>query len=215
MDGTLVDSNSVVDLMWGEFAVTLGLDSQAVRTFAHGTPSTATLRNFLPAREDFDEWFARIASWEAGSFGQVGEITGAIAAVRQLPPERWAVVTSALRDAALKRIETVGFPAPQVLIGADDVANGKPDPEGFRAAANTLGVDPARCVVFEDSPAGLEAALAAGAVVVVVGTLEAEVTRGLRRIVDWKGVTFARNPDGRIVIQGIPPVDDDTTPARD
>ena len=59
---------------------------------------------------DFDEWFERIASWEAGSFGQVSEIAGAIAAVRSLPPKRWAVVTSALRDAALKRIETVGFP---------------------------------------------------------------------------------------------------------
>ena len=86
MDGTLVDSNSVVDQMWTEFAVTLGLDPQAVRAFAHGTPSTATLGNFLPAHEDFDKWFERIASWEEGSFGQVSEIAGAIAAVRQIPP---------------------------------------------------------------------------------------------------------------------------------
>jgi sugar-phosphatase len=207
MDGTLVDSNSVVDRMWTEFAVTLGLDPQAVRTFAHGTPSTATLRTFLPAHESFDEWFERIASWEAGSFGHVGEIAGAITAVRALPRERWAVVTSALRDAALQRIATVGFPTPHVLIGADDVANGKPDPEGFRAAANALGVDPSRCAIFEDSPAGLEAALAVGASAVVVGTLDAEVTRGLRRIVDWNAVTFSCNPDGRIVIDGIPPLD--------
>ena len=215
MDGTLVDSNSVVDRMWTEFAVTLGLDPHAVRTFAHGTPSTATLRTFLPAHESFDEWFERLASWEEGRFGQVGEISGAIAAVRALPRERWAVVTSALRDAALKRIATVGFPAPHVLIGADDVASGKPDPEGFRAAANALGVDPARCVVFEDSPAGLEAALAVGASAVVVGTLDAEITRGLRRIVDWNGVTFACNPDGRIVIDGIPPLDSGINPALD
>jgi mannitol-1-/sugar-/sorbitol-6-phosphatase len=204
MDGTLVDSNSVVDQMWTEFAVTLGLDPQAVRAFAHGTPSTATLGNFLPAHEDFDEWFERIASWEEGSFGQVSEIAGAIAAVRQIPRERWAVVTSALREAALKRIETVGFPSPRVLIGADDVSRGKPDPEGFLAAANALGVDPARCVVFEDSPAGLEAALAMGAATVVVGTLDADVTRGLRRIADWRGITFERNPEGGIVIHGIP-----------
>ena len=215
MDGTLVDSNSVVDRMWTEFAVTLGLDPQAVRTFAHGTPSTATLRTFLPAHESFDEWFERIASWEAGSFGHVGEIAGAITAVRALPRERWAVVTSALREAALKRIAIVGFPTPHVLIGADDVANGKPDPEGFLAAANALGVDPARCVVFEDSPAGLEAALAVGASAVVVGTLNAEVTRGLRRIVDWNGVTFASDADGRIVIDGIPPLDGGINPAMD
>ncbi len=204
MDGTLVDSNSVVDQMWTEFAVTLGLDPHAVRTFAHGTPSTATLRRFLPAHESFEEWFARLASWESGRFGQVSEVSGAIDAVRALPRERWAVVTSALRAAALIRLETVGFPTPGVLIGADDVANGKPDPEGFFAAAKALGVDPARCVVFEDSPAGLEAALAVGAAAVVVGTLGADVTRGLRRIVDWNGVTFARTDEGRIRIGGIP-----------
>jgi len=222
MDGTLVDSNSVVDHMWTEFAITFGLDPHAVRTFAHGTPSTATLRRFLPADESFDEWFERLASWEQGRFGEVSEIAGAIAAVRALPDERWAVVTSALREAALSRLEGVGFPAPHVLIGADDVARGKPDPEGFRAAADALGVDPSRCVVFEDSPAGLEAALAVGAAAVVVGTLDVEVTRGLRRIVDWNGITFSRDPEGRVVIEGIPPLDvgsppfaDRITPRRD
>lgn len=204
MDGTLVDSNAVVDRMWTQFAVTLGLDPQAVRTFAHGTPSTATLGRFLPAGESFDEWFARIASWESGSFGEVSEVPGAIVAVESLPADRWAVVTSALRDAARIRLDSVGFPPPRVLIGADDVASGKPDPEGFAAAARALGVDPARCIVFEDSPAGLEAAIAIGATAVVVGTLTAVVTRGLPRILDWRGVTFAESADGRIGVHGLP-----------
>ena len=204
MDGTLVDSNAVVDQMWTEFAVNFDLDPQAVRTFAHGTPSTSTLRRFLPAHESFDEWFERLASWETGLFGEVREVPGAIHAVRMLPPQRWAVVTSALREAALIRLETVGFPSPHILIGADDVSNGKPDPEGFRAAARALDVDPTRCVVFEDSPAGLEAALSLGAQAVVVGTLAAEVTSGLRRIVDWNDVVFTRTADGGIGIKGIP-----------
>lgn len=208
MDGTLVDSNSVVDHMWTGFADALGLDALAVRTFAHGTPSVATLRRFLPATESFDEWFARIASWEAGSFGHVSEVQGAIRAVRSLPQERWAVVTSALREAARTRLEGAGFPAPSVLIGADDVEKGKPDPEGFRAAAEALGVDPRRCVVFEDSPAGLEAALALGAEAVVVGTLDADVTRGLRRIVSWEGVTLASTANGPIRIDGLPVASD-------
>ncbi len=204
MDGTLVDSNSVVDQMWTEFAVSLDLDPHAVRTFAHGTPSTATLRRFLPERESFDEWFERLASWETCRFGEVSEVPGAIHAVRTLPPERWAVVTSALREAALMRLETVGFPAPHILIGADDVTNGKPDPEGFQVAAKALGADPRRCVVFEDSPAGLEAALSLGAQAVVVGALDSDVTRGLRRIADWNDVVFTLTADGGIGIEGIP-----------
>lgn len=207
MDGTLVDSNAVVDQMWTQFAVTLGLDPQAVRTFAHGTPSTATLGKFLPAHESFDDWFARIAAWEGGSFGHVGAVAGAVELVNSLPRKSWAVVTSALREAARVRLEGVGFPSPLVLIGADDVSRGKPDPEGFLAAAQALGVDPTRCVVFEDSPAGLEAALAAGAQAVVVGTLEAEVTRGLRRIADWTRVTMSAAQDGRIRVEGIPTVE--------
>jgi sugar-phosphatase len=203
-DGTLVDSNSTVDAMWIEFAVTLGLDPVEVTTFAHGTPSTATLKRFLPESESFDEWFATLASWESGRFGEVGEVAGAIDVVNSLPASRWAVVTSALREAALLRLGRVGFPAPTVLIGADEVAHGKPSPEGFLAAAVALGVDPRACVVFEDSPAGLEAARAAGATTVVVGTLDAPVTRGLSRIHDWTGVTITTTPDGKLSIVGIP-----------
>ncbi|MFF3651171.1 HAD-IA family hydrolase [Streptomyces sp. NPDC002181] len=57
---------------------------------------------------------------------------------------------------ALSRVELHGRPA------ADDVTCGKPDPEPFLLAAARLGADPARCVVFEDAPAGLAAGRAAG-----------------------------------------------------
>ncbi len=204
MDGTLVDSNAVVDTMWTGFALELGLDPAEVRTFAHGTPSTATLRRFLPATESFDDWFARIAEWESGRFGSVGEVAGAIALVSTLPADAWAVVTSALRDAARIRLEGVGFPSPRVLIGADDVSSGKPHPEGFLTAASALGVAAERCVVFEDSPAGLEAALAAGATAVVMGDLDAPVTRGLPRLRSWEGVTAHTRDDGSIALAGIP-----------
>jgi len=206
MDGTLVDSNATVDAMWTQFAITLDLDPVAVRRFAHGTPSTATLGEFLPDGEDFDEWFTKIAVWEGGSFGHVGEVTGAIRVVKSLPVDRWAVVTSALREAARTRLKGVGFADPRVLIGADDVSRGKPDPEGFLAAARALGVDPSHCVVFEDSPAGLEAALASGAIAIVVGDNDAPVTRGLRRLRDWTGVTVTVNGEGRLVLEGVPEV---------
>jgi beta-phosphoglucomutase-like phosphatase (HAD superfamily) len=49
-----------------------------------------------------------------------------------------------------------------VVVARDDVRNVKPDPELFLLAASRLGVEPGACVVFEDSPNGMRAALAAG-----------------------------------------------------
>jgi sugar-phosphatase len=51
---------------------------------------------------------------------------------------------------------------PAVLVTAEDVRHGKPSPEGYLRAAERLGVPPADCVVIEDAPPGIEAALAAG-----------------------------------------------------
>jgi sugar-phosphatase len=60
------------------------------------------------------------------------------------------------------RLDHVGLPIPKTLITADDVERGKPDPEGYLAAARTLGYAPGECVVVEDAPAGLAAARSAG-----------------------------------------------------
>jgi HAD superfamily hydrolase (TIGR01509 family) len=57
-----------------------------------------------------------------------------------------------------------------VAISGDDVSRGKPDPEIFRLTAQALGVEPARCLVIEDSPHGVQAARAAGMDVVAVRT---------------------------------------------
>ena len=60
------------------------------------------------------------------------------------------------------------------MVTADDVSRGKPDPEGYLAAAGRLGVDPAEALVVEDAPPGIEAGRAAGAATVgVTSTHEA------------------------------------------
>jgi beta-phosphoglucomutase family hydrolase len=56
------------------------------------------------------------------------------------------------------------------IVAADDVTRGKPDPQVFLLGAQRLGVPPARCVVFEDALAGLEAARAGGMKAVAVAT---------------------------------------------
>jgi mannitol-1-/sugar-/sorbitol-6-phosphatase len=59
------------------------------------------------------------------------------------------------------------------LVTGEEVSRGKPDPEGFLAAAEKLGVEPTGTVVIEDAPAGVRAAKAAGMMAVAVGTTHA------------------------------------------
>jgi beta-phosphoglucomutase len=60
------------------------------------------------------------------------------------------------------------------IISADNVVNSKPDPETFLKAAALLQTDPADCIVFEDSPKGVEAATKAGMKSVVLTTMHTE-----------------------------------------
>ena len=71
-------------------------------------------------------------------------------------------MTSGVREVALARLKAAGLPAPTVLVTADRVAKGKPDPEGYLAAAAELRERPAHCIVVEDAPAGIEAAKRGG-----------------------------------------------------
>jgi len=79
-----------------------------------------------------------------------------------------AVVTSGTRPLALARLAAVGIEPPAVMVFADDVARGKPDPEGYLTAARRLGTEPGEALVVEDAPPGIEAAKAAGAATVGV-----------------------------------------------
>ena len=80
-----------------------------------------------------------------------------------------ALATSGRRsyvDAALGETGLAGAFAVEVT--GESVTRGKPDPEVYLLAAHTLGIEPAYCVVFEDAPAGIAAAVAAGMTAVAV-----------------------------------------------
>ncbi|MEZ5230520.1 MAG: HAD-IA family hydrolase [Acidimicrobiales bacterium] len=72
------------------------------------------------------------------------------------------MVTSGSRRLASARWAAAGVTVPDVTVTAESVTRGKPHPEPFLAAANALGVHPSRCLVFEDSASGAQAADAAG-----------------------------------------------------
>lgn len=83
-----------------------------------------------------------------------------------------AIVTSSSRNRAIEKIAQAGLTAEfGHLITLDDVSRAKPAPEPYLLAARLLGVAPARCIVFEDSEVGAEAAHTAGMKVVQVPDL--------------------------------------------
>ena len=116
---------------------------------------------------------AEIERLQAEDVRGLRAIPGAADALLALREERVAVVTSATRPLAAARLAAVGIEPPAVMVNAEDVSRGKPDPEGYLAAARRLGVDPAEAVVVEDAPPGVEAGRAAGAAVVGVTSTHA------------------------------------------
>jgi mannitol-1-/sugar-/sorbitol-6-phosphatase len=169
MDGTLVDSRQLVERTWLRWASEHGIARDAILAVAHGRTTFETMQLVAPHLATPEE-AARLDALEAEEDGGETAAPGAAALLAALPRQRWAVVTSAVRDLALRRIVGVGLPAPPLLIGADDVVAGKPDPEGYILAARRLGVAPSRCVVLEDTTPGVKAARAAGARVIGLRT---------------------------------------------
>ena len=174
LDGVLVDSTAAVERTWRIWARRHGLDAEAIIRVAHGRRTVETLREVAPHLV-LDDEVAALGDIETATTEGVYEIPGARELLHAIPPERWAVVTSGLRSVATLRIRHTRLPTPRALICADEIAHGKPHPEGYLTAAERLGVAPARCVVVEDAPAGLEAARAAGMRSVgIAGTFPAE-----------------------------------------
>ena len=172
LDGVLVDSNAVAERHWRLWAERHGLPVADVLADHHGVPTRQTMRRFLPDLSDDDlarEAFAK-ESVEADDLAGVAAFPGAAELLASLPPDRWTIVTSGTRRTATTRLEHLGLPTPRQLVTADDVANGKPDPEPYRTGAERLGIAPEDCLVFEDAPAGIAAGQAAGAKAIGLAT---------------------------------------------
>ncbi|CCK31402.1 phosphatase [Streptomyces davaonensis JCM 4913] len=170
-DGTLVSSLASVDRCWTRWAGEYGITAEQFgRIELHGRPAVEIAADLLPAGI-VPEAVARIETLEVEDVpnGGVELLPGTRAFLDALPADRWAVVTSATRRLAEARLDAVGI-LPKTLVCADDITRGKPDPEPYLLAARQLGVDPARCVVFEDAPAGLQAGRAAGMTTVALAT---------------------------------------------
>lgn len=187
MDGTLLNSAAVVERVWRQWALRHGIDVATLMAGMHGVRAEDLVRRF--ARDDMDIAAEVDALFRAEMADLEGvlPIAGVNAFIERLDPARWAVVTSAPRELALRRLQAVGLPRPLHLVAAEDVARGKPDPEGFLKAADALGVPISECLVFEDSAAGLQAARNAGARIVAIGG-HVEAADALAALLDYQGL---------------------------
>lgn len=169
LDGVLANSNATVEAVWRTWAVEKKLDADEIVRFSHGRRTTETLERFLPGEAHAME-IARLLAMEHAGIDRVVEIPGARQFVETLAGVQWAIATSGETGIAVSRLNKVGIAAPRVLITAEHVRRGKPDPEVYLTAAHALGADPARCVIFEDAPSGIAAGHAAGARVIALLT---------------------------------------------
>jgi len=173
MDGTLTDSIAAANRVWRRWSLSHGLDPEKVLPIIHGVRAGDTIRRLNVPGMDVEKETEIVKQAEIDDVEGVVAIEGAPAFVKALPPDRWAVVTSAPRELALRRFAAAGLSVPRVLVTAEDVTRGKPVPDGFLLAARLLDVTADKCLVFEDTAAGVAAAEAAGAAVVVVNATHA------------------------------------------
>jgi HAD superfamily hydrolase (TIGR01509 family) len=207
MDGTLVDSTEISKIVWREWAANAGVDPAPILAIHHGRRPEETLAVVYPARAT-----AENGTWvqNAGAARTDGlrPIPGAAALLDALADRPWAVVTSATRALAETRLRAVGLWRDRLVVGAEDVSEGKPSPEGYLAAANRLGVRPEECVVMEDAPAGIEAGRRAGMAVVGITTTHAPAALATPHLVrDFTAVSVEPGKDGEfwLVFPGGPP----------
>ena len=196
MDGTLIDSTDAVARVWGRFADLFDLDVETILATSHGVRMVETVQRHAPAGTDIAAVVAELSAAELLDEEGIVALPGAAEFLASLPAERVALVTSASRELAISRMAAAGLPMPAVLVTADDVDAGKPQPDCYLLAARRLGVEAADAVVFEDADAGIRAGLASGARVVVVGDLVSEATAGLTRVADYRGVTATPGAGG-------------------
>jgi sugar-phosphatase len=206
LDGTLVDSTASVLRNWRRIAGMLGRDAEDFLGKLHGIPGRQALRMIEPdlPEERIRELDDALIEGEITDTGDVTATKGALELVEAIPADRWAIVTSGTRRLALARLRAAGLPVPPVLVTADDVRVGKPDPAPFELGARRLGRAPGRCLAIEDAPAGITAARAAGCA--VLGVLTTLPALDADTVKDLAAVTIEVTPAGLLVTY--PPSDD-------
>ena len=204
MDGTILNSIAAAERIWGAWAARHGLDVATFLPTIHGVKGVETISRLgLPGVDPVKE-AQEILDAEMAELEGIVPIPGAVEFLASLPRGRWALVTSAGLDLALKRLKEAGIPRPEVIVSGDDVANGKPNPECFLLGAKLLGVEACDCLVFEDAIAGILAGEGAGAsIMVITQTHHHAMETSLATIPNYVNVRALTLSDGSLKLQQV------------
>lgn len=199
MDGTILSSILPTERVWTTWLRSHGLDVDALLPTIHGMRAVDTVRRLAVPGLDPETEARLLLQLEMDDIDGIEAISGAAQFLDSLPPDRWAIVTSAPKALALRRIEAAGLTVPPVLVTAEDVARGKPAPDCFLLGAERLGVSAQDCLIFEDAPAGIAAAEAAGArVMVVTATHDHRSGAGHAAIESYQSIAVTRDEAGAL-----------------
>jgi sugar-phosphatase len=201
MDGTLLSSIEAAERVWTRWAAQFGIDARTFLHGIHGQRAVDSVRQLnIPGVDPVAEANA-ITLAEIEDVEGVRAIPGARNFVSTLPNGRWAIVTSAPRALAVRRLAAAGLTPPSVFITAEDIPRGKPDPTCYQLAAHRLGWSAHDCLVFEDAVAGIRAGEAAGAsVVVITATHEHPMDTHHPSYANFSTLRVTNRPDGRLQI---------------
>ncbi|MCF5702006.1 HAD family hydrolase [Pseudomonas syringae] len=202
MDGTVLNSIAAAERIWSAWAVRHGVDVETFLPTIHGARAIDTINRLNLPGVDAEAQAAFITEAEIDDVEGIVEIPGAAAFLDSLPKERWAMVTSAPRDLALRRMAAARIPVPAVMITAEDVQAGKPDPAGYLLAAQRLGLEPRECLIFEDATVGIQAAEAAGAPLMIITTTHQHALETAHAtLASYAAVQVEIDSDGKLHLQ--------------
>lgn len=170
LDGTLVQSTSLISDILRAWAIEQQLDPNQVIDYSHGKRTQDIVAHFIEDECPSIHYEALTQKFLEAAH-QTQAIKGAIAFIQLLNARNipWAIVSSSENALIHSRMSAAGFPKPQSVVSAEMIQQGKPHPEGYLLAAEMLQVSIQHCLIFEDSSAGILAAEAAGGQLIVVG----------------------------------------------
>lgn len=188
-DGVLVDSHNAAAVAWNLWAQRWASGFDFHRDVEHGRRITDLVAELISTPGDVAAAAAELIQLELDHATEVVAIPGARELLQTIPRGRWAVVTSGGAAIAAARMASAGLAPADVLVTSEDVERGKPFPDPYLLAAQRLGLSAERCAVFEDAPAGIAAARAAG-VDTVVGVGPNAASHVTAAVADLRGVRF-------------------------
>jgi sugar-phosphatase len=205
MDGILVSSLGSVERSWSAWAVSREVDPQQTIRTAHGRRAVETVALLRPDL-DAEMELKAIEDLEILDNEGLAVLPGVAELLAALPLGRWTVVTSATERLARARIACGGLAAPERIITADHVTEGKPHPMPYLRGAELLGVPAEECVVFEDAGAGAKAGRAAGCTVIATTFSHSveDLAAAHYLVPDLTGISVEVDGDGWLALRFAP-----------